>query len=114
MNDCIIIYILFFQIRSVGVDLSILPRFRWVQFRIDAEPLKGLLARHFLRRIFNIFHGQLPTQEEPLLRAIEWIVCVWQRLNDSLIKLGLPEVIIGPCSFFKCPLEKRDPKLILE
>ncbi|XP_005097412.1 cortactin-binding protein 2 [Aplysia californica] len=100
--------------RSLGVDLSILPRFRWVQFRLDTEPLRGLLARHFLRRIFNMFHGRLPPPDEPILRAIEWVVCVWQRLNDSLNKLGLPEVIMGPCTFFKCPLEKQDHKLILD
>ncbi|BFZ08487.1 hypothetical protein BsWGS_11526 [Bradybaena similaris] len=100
--------------RSLGVDLSILPRFRWIQFRLDTEPLRGLLARHFLRRIFNIYHGCIPSPEDPVFRTIEWIVCVWQRLNDSLNKLGIPEVVQGPCMFFKCPLERQDHKLILE
>ncbi|KAH9507952.1 hypothetical protein Btru_052450 [Bulinus truncatus] len=100
--------------RSLGVDLSILPRFRWVQFRLDTEPLRGLLARHFMRRMYNTYNGQLPSPDNPVLRAIEWIVCVWHRLNDSLNKLGLSEVVIGPCMFFKCPLEKQDPKLLLE
>uniref|UniRef100_A0A2C9JCT3 Cortactin-binding protein 2 n=1 Tax=Biomphalaria glabrata TaxID=6526 RepID=A0A2C9JCT3_BIOGL len=100
--------------RSLGVDLSILPRFRWVQFRLDTEPLRGLLARHFWRRIFNIYRGQLPSPDDPVLRAIEWIICVWHRLNDSLNKLGLMEVVIGPCMFFKCPLEKQDHQIILE
>ncbi|GFR71376.1 cortactin-binding protein 2 [Elysia marginata] len=122
--------------RSLGVDLSILPRFRWVQFRLDTEPLRGLLARHFLRRLCNLYSGGLPSSgpaEEDgadllgrvklnvkegsgpaVLRTVEWIVCVWQRLNDSLLKLGLPEVVLGPCTFFRCPLERRDPTIILE
>ncbi|RUS87332.1 hypothetical protein EGW08_004874 [Elysia chlorotica] len=117
--------------RSLGVDLNILPRFRWVQFRLDTEPLRGLLARHFLRRLCNLYSGSLPVsssvEEEGsaknnakegsgpvVLRAVEWVVCVWQRLNDSLLKLGLPEVVLGPCTFFRCPLERRDPSVILE
>lgn len=99
---------------SLGVDLSILPRFRWVQFRLDTEPMRGLLARHFLRRIFNVYHGCLPSPDDPVFRAIEWIVCIGQRLNDSLSKFGIPEVVQGPCMFFKCPLEKQDHKVILE
>ncbi|CAL1543359.1 unnamed protein product, partial [Lymnaea stagnalis] len=100
--------------RSLGVDLSILPRFRWVQFILNTEPFRGLLAGHFLRRIFNTYHGQLPSPEDPVLRSVEWIVCVWQRLNDILNKLGLLDVVLGPCMFFKCPLEKQDHELILE
>ncbi|KAK3779987.1 hypothetical protein RRG08_028414 [Elysia crispata] len=122
--------------RSLGVDLSILPRFRWVQFRLDTEPLRGLLARHFLRRLCNLYSGSLPVstsaEEEgksfsgraksnvkegsgpAVMRAVEWVVCVWQRLNDSLLKLGLPEVVLGPCTFFRCPLERRDSSVILE
>ncbi|GFN74968.1 cortactin-binding protein 2 [Plakobranchus ocellatus] len=121
--------------RSLGVDLSILPRFRWVQFRLDTEPLKGLLARHFLRRLCNLYSGSLPVTNSAedegmdqgkttsvtkegsgpvVLRVVEWVVCVWQRLNDSLLKLGLPEVVVGPCTFFRCPLERRDPSLILD
>ena len=123
-------------LRSLGVDLSILPRFRWVQFRLDTEPLRGLLARHFLRRLCNLYSGSLPVSNSAdeegtdilgriksnskegsgpaVLRAVEWVVCVWQRLNESLLKLGLPEVVLGPCTFFRCPLERRDPTLIME
>ncbi|XP_025107581.1 cortactin-binding protein 2-like [Pomacea canaliculata] len=100
--------------RSTGIDLSIQQRFRWVQFRHDAEPLRNLLARHFLRRLYHLGDGKLPAFDDPLLQATEWIICVWQRLNDSLGKLGLPNVALGPCCFFKCPVEKRNPKVILQ
>ena len=41
-------------------------------------------------------------------------MCVWQRLNDGLGKLGLPDVVFGPDLFFPCPLESQDDHSIYE
>ena len=104
----------FFFSRSTGLDLSIQQRFRWAHFRIDVEPIRNLLARHFLRRLVHSYGGQLPSTDDPVFKVVEWIVCVWQRLNDGLGKLGLPDVVFGPDLFFPCPLESQDDHTIYE
>jgi hypothetical protein len=88
--------------------------FHWVTLKHDLEPLRNLLSRHFLRRLYHLGNGAVPGADDPVLRAAEWVICVWQRLNDSLSKLGLGDVVFGPCGFFKCPLEKQSPQLILQ
>lgn len=100
--------------RSTGLDLSIQQRFRWVHFRIDTEPVRNLLARHFLRRLVHTYNGQLPSADDSFFKVVEWIVCVWQRLNDGLGKLGLPDVVFGPDLFLPCPLESQDEHSIYE
>ena len=47
------------------------------------------------------------------LQAVEWVICVWQRLNDGLAKLGLLDLVFGPCIFLLCPVEVNKPKVIL-
>ena len=49
-----------------------------------------------------------------MFRAVEWVLCVWQRLNDGLGKLGIPDVVFGPCQFLSCPIESKDPNVIHE
>ncbi|XP_033745508.1 cortactin-binding protein 2-like [Pecten maximus] len=98
--------------RSTGLDLNIQQRFRWVHFRIDIEPIRNLLARHLLRNFIHIGDGQLPVMDSMMFRAVEWIVCVWQRLNDGVAKLGLPDVMFGPYQFIMCPLHSQDPNTI--
>lgn len=98
--------------RSTGLDLNVQQRFRWVHFRIDIEPIRNLLARHLLRNFIHIGGGQLPSTDSLLFRAVEWIVCVWQRLNDGVAKLGLPDVVFGPYQFILCPLHSQDPNTI--
>ena len=104
---------LLYYYRSTGLELSIQQRFRWVHFRIDTEPMKGLLARHLFRRLMTRYDGQLPPPDDAVYRAVEWVICVWQRLNDGLGKLGLPELVFGPSHFLSCPVEVGKPKSIL-
>ena len=114
MSSILMVFFCFYFVcRSTGIELHVQQRFRWVQFHHDAEPLRNLLARHFLRRLYHLGDGKLPQPDDPLLRATEWIICIWQHLNDSLEKLGLLDMALGPCCFFKCPIEKRSPQLIL-
>nr|XP_022297732.1 cortactin-binding protein 2-like isoform X2 [Crassostrea virginica] len=100
--------------RSTGLDLSIQQRFRWVHFRIDVEPIRSFLARFFLRKFLDIGEGHLPSPDSLVFRAVEWVLCVWQRLNDGLGKLGIPDVVFGPCQFLNCPIESKDPNVIHE
>jgi len=46
-------------------------------------------------------------------QAVEWLICVWQRLNEGLAKLGLLDVVFGPGIFLGCPIEANKPKAIL-
>uniref|UniRef100_K1RGY9 Cortactin-binding protein 2 n=1 Tax=Magallana gigas TaxID=29159 RepID=K1RGY9_MAGGI len=100
--------------KSTGLDLSIQQRFRWVHFRIDLEPIRNFLARYFLRKFLHVGGGHLPSPDTLVFRAVEWVLCVWQRLNDGLGKLGIPDVVFGPCQFLDCPIESKDPHVIHE
>ncbi|XP_064605602.1 cortactin-binding protein 2-like isoform X2 [Liolophura sinensis] len=95
--------------RSTGLELSVQQRFRWVHFRVDTEPIQHLLARHLQRRLIHTYKGSQPLLDDPVYKAVEWVVCVWQRLNDGLSKLGLPEVAFGPGLFFNCPMLPNRP-----
>ncbi|CAH1785168.1 unnamed protein product [Owenia fusiformis] len=99
--------------RSTGLELSIQQRFRWVHFRIDTEPMKNLLSRHLSRRLLSRFGGTLPPIEDGVYKAVEWVIGVWQRLNEGLGKLGLPELVFGPSVFMNCPIEVNKPKTII-
>lgn len=59
-----------------------------------------------------MYRGQLPTSDSLVFRAVEWIICVWQRLNDGVGKLGLPDVVFGPYQFISCPVETKDASAI--
>ncbi|XP_067684963.1 cortactin-binding protein 2-like isoform X2 [Haliotis asinina] len=100
--------------RSTGLELCIQQRFRWIHFRLDSEPFRNHLARYIHRRLLHLYGGQLPSPDKPVFRCAEWVICLWQRLNDSLTKLGLPDLAFGPCLFFKCPLEKLSQEAVLQ
>ncbi|XP_013417463.1 cortactin-binding protein 2 isoform X2 [Lingula anatina] len=99
--------------RCASLDLTVQQRFRWVNCRIDTEPVRGLLSRQLYRRLISKYGGRLPPSDDPVYRAVEWVICVWQRLNDGLGKLGLPELVFGPSHFLVCPIEVNQPKNIL-
>ncbi|XP_078676705.1 cortactin-binding protein 2-like isoform X2 [Branchiostoma floridae x Branchiostoma belcheri] len=98
---------------SPGLDLSVQQRFRWVHLKCDSEPVRGLLQRHLRRRLISAHGGQLPSTEDQVYKAVEWVAAVWQRLNACLAKLGLPDLVLGPRHFFTCPIEATKVKAIL-
>ncbi|XP_046372893.2 cortactin-binding protein 2-like isoform X1 [Haliotis rufescens] len=100
--------------RSTGLDLCIQQRFRWIHFRLDSEPFRNHLARYIHRRLLHLYGGRLPSPDKPVFRCAEWVICLWQRLNDSLTKLGLPDLAFGPCLFFQCPLEQLSQEAVLQ
>lgn len=100
------------KLRLSGLKVSVQQRFRWVQFRVNMEPILGLLARHLLVRVLQCNHGKLPATADPVYRAVEWVISVWQKLNDSLSKLGLPDAIMGPSLFMSCPVQSGKPEAI--
>ncbi|XP_052779857.1 cortactin-binding protein 2-like isoform X2 [Mya arenaria] len=99
--------------RSTGLDLGLQQRFRWVHFRVRAEPLRNMLARHLLRRLLHTYGGEVPGTEDEVFKVLEWLLCVWQRLNYGVGKLGLQDLTFGPDLFLPCPLETGDSKKIL-
>ncbi|WAR25566.1 CTTB2-like protein [Mya arenaria] len=98
---------------STGLDLGLQQRFRWVHFRVRAEPLRNMLARHLLRRLLHTYGGEVPGTEDEVFKVLEWLLCVWQRLNYGVGKLGLQDLTFGPDLFLPCPLETGDSKKIL-
>lgn len=99
--------------RGTGLALSIQQRLRWAHFRNDQEPMKYLLHRQLYRQLLHSHGGRLPDVDTPVYRAVEWVVCVWQRLNDGIAKLGLLGMMFGPSHFLNCPVEVNKPKAIL-
>ena len=55
----------------------------------------------------------MPSPEEPVFKAVEWIISVWHRLNEGIMKLALQDHILGPAAFLSCPIEIGMPKTIL-
>ncbi len=98
--------------RSTGLELAVQQRFRWVHFRNDIEPTRNLLHRHLFRKLVHRNGGRLPPSDDAVYRAVEWVICVWQRLNDGLSKLGLPDLVFGPGHFLNCPIEMNKAKAI--
>ena len=103
-----------FLCRRTGVELSIQQQFRWVHLRNDTEPTRGLLQRHLFRRLLHAHGGHLPSTDNAVFKAVEWVVCVWQRINEGLVKLGLADMLCGPAPFLGCPIEASKPKAILK
>ena len=50
--------------------------------------------------------------DDPVYRAVQWVVMVWQRVNEALVKLGLEDQLFGPSHFLNCPIEANKPKII--
>ena len=96
------------------MELSIQQHFRWVHLRNEVEPMKGLLQRHLYRKLLHRHGGHIPPADGSVHRAVEWVICVWQRLNEGLAKLGLSDIILGPAPFLSCPIEVGKPKSILK
>ena len=99
--------------RFSSLDLSIQQHFRWVQLRTDMEPMRGLLQRHLYRQLVHNHSGKMPAYDDAVYKAVAWAVCVWQRLNDGLDKLGLSGLVFGPSYFLSCPIEANKSKAIL-
>ena len=45
-------------------------------------------------------------------KTLEWVVCVWFRLNEGLVKLGLHDHVLGPSVFLACPVHENDIEMI--
>jgi hypothetical protein len=73
-----------------------------------------MLHRHLLRRLAHAYGGVIPLPDSSVYKSVEWIICVWQRLNEQLAKLGLLDVVFGPCFLLNCPIEVDKPKTILK
>lgn len=73
----------------------------------------------FYEKIFEIKYpmyfitGSIPPQDDIVFKSVEWIICVWQRLNEGLLKLGLQDNVLGPATFLSCPIEFSKSKPIL-
>ena len=58
--------------------------------------------------------GDLAAVEEGTQRTLEWLVCVWHRLNDALLKFGLTEDLLGLATFLACPVDADDTTSVLQ
>ena len=57
--------------------------------------------------------GNLAAIEEVMQKTLEWVVCVWFRLNEGLVKLGLHDHVLGPSVFLACPVHENDIEMTL-
>ena len=100
--------------RYVCLEPAVQQRFHWVHFRNDQEPIRGLLQRHLYRQLVHSHSGVAPPSDNPVFRVVEWVICVWLRLNEGVHKLGLADGIrFGPTHLMSCPVEENNPQAIL-
>lgn len=42
-----------------------------------------------------------------MIKTLQWVANIWQRYNECLQKLSLPDASLGPALFFDCPMERE-------
>jgi len=87
---------------SSSADLQLTHHnFRWVLFTVHAEPVRGLLGRHLLRRrAAEAADGRGPRgdgedPDDELGRVVSWLPRVWNHVNRFLEAHCFADVTIG-------------------
>ncbi|XP_071815836.1 uncharacterized protein [Apostichopus japonicus] len=84
-----------------SVDLSLQQHLRWIRLHWEQEPVISLLTRNLLRTLADRQKSSI--LEDGSLEPITWVCQVWHSFNESLVRLGLPDLVLGPKKFFACP-----------
>lgn len=85
----------------LSVDLSVQQHLRWIRLHWEQEPVVSLLMRHLLRKLAD--HQRSSAIDEESIMPVTWVCQVWHSFNESLVRLGLPDLVIGPKKFYACP-----------
>lgn len=78
-----------------------------------SEPVTGVLLRQLTAKLIHCSLGDLPYSASFLPRLLLWTVDVWLLYNHLVQSLDLPELTCGIKNFLQCPIESKDPEVII-
>ena len=79
-----------------------------------SEPCTGILRRQLTAKLIHCSLGDLPYNASFLPRLLLWSVDIWLLYSHLLLSLDLPELTCGIKNFLQCPLESKDPGVIVD
>jgi hypothetical protein len=97
-----------------SVELVSIDRFPHITLDYHSEPSVGILRRQLTAKLIHCSLGELPYNASFLPRLLLWSIDVWLLYNHLLLSLDLPELMCGIKNFLQCPLESKDPGVIVD
>ena len=88
-------------------------QFPHISLNCHSEPSTGVLRRQLTAKLIHCSLGELPYHASFLPRLLLWTVDVWLLYNRLVRSLDLPELACGLKNFLQCPLESKDPEVIV-
>ena len=99
--------------RSNEREPSSIDQFPHISLDCHSEPVTGVLRRQLTAKLIHCSLGDLPYTSSFLPRLLLWTVDVWLLYNHLVQSLDLPELACGIKNFLQCPLESKDPEVII-
>lgn len=96
------------------MELASINHFPHITLDYYSEPSVGVLRRQLTAKLIHCRRGDLPYNASFLPRLLLWSVDVWLLYNHLLLSLDLPELTCGIKNFLLCPLESKDPGVIVD
>ena len=88
-------------------------QFPHVSLDCRSEPSTGVLRRQLTAKLIHCSLGELPYNASFLPRLLLWTIDVWLLYNNLVRSIDLPELTCGLKNFLQCPLESKDPEVIV-
>ncbi|GAB6029788.1 neuron navigator [Chamberlinius hualienensis] len=85
-------------------NLQLHHNFRWVLCHTHMEPVLGFLGRYLRRKLIEV-EVKINHKHPDLIKIIDWIPVVWQKLNKFLETHSSSDVTIGHRLFLSCPMD---------
>ena len=96
------------------MELVSIDHFPHITLDYQSEPSVGILRRQLTAKLIHCSLGDLPYNASFLPRLLLWSIDVWLLYNHLLLSLDLPELTCGIKNFLRCPLESKDPGVIVD
>ena len=96
-----------------STELVSIDHFPHITLDYHSEPSVGVLRRQLTAKLIHCSLGDLPYNASFLPRLLLWSVDIWLLYNHLLLSLDLPELTCGIKNFLQCPLESKDPGVIV-
>ena len=90
-----------------------IDQFPHISLDCRSEPCSGVLSRQLTAKLIHCSLGNLPYNASFLPRLLLWTIDVWLLYNHLVQSMDLPELTCGMKNFIQCPLESKDPEVIM-
>ena len=91
-----------------------IDQFPHISLDYHSEPSTGILRRQLTAKLIHCSLGDLPYNASFLPRLLLWTVDIWLLYNHLVLSLDLPELTCGIKNFLRCPLDSKDPEVIVD